>query len=812
MCVRRVLACVALLAWGTRANADPPSGGEVGDAADDVTLPVLVQQASLRYPDGLQEGLHGDVNVRVWIDVHGHVTRAEADSGPEVFHDEAINAAMRLVFEPATRNGVAVPSTVLVLFHFAPPEEADDDIEEILVQTDDPDRTATHARETLDEDALEAAAGLDLATTVSQVAGVDFAGGTADTAKPIIRGQSERRLLLLEDGVRHQSQKWGPDHAPEIDPFSAGEIAVIKGAAGARYGPDAIGGVVLVDPPQMRSDRGFGGKALLQWSSNGLRPYGGLRLDYAPTTELSFRVEGTYARGAARTTPTYVLGNTASEQYTAGFAAQYRKKATTLRLTYHRYALRAGVFFGVRNATPAEFDAQLVADRPVGADAWTQDFGIDRPFQFVTHDRAALHLRTTVDAWSLEAVYAYQHNHRREFEQVRDADVRGAQYDFTLRSNSLDLVAMHPVWSLGQATGEGGLGLQGLFQENVYRGLSLVPNYRAGSVGVFGWERLSVGRWAVELGARYDHVGRTSYLNDGDFQRHERNDNLDETLCDFDGEVAQCPSSFDAGSVTLGALAHVVRDRLDLKLDLSSAARVPNVDELYLVGSAPSLPVFAQGDADLGVETTWGGSLTLGLRLPWLEGEASTYLNYVDDFINFAPLIVDGDPRDRVTARGSFPLFPFTAVDALFYGVDGTARLGPTYWVGLDVRGSMVRATEVGTGAFLVGTPPDRLDVSLIGRPPGAGPMRDPRIAVDVGYVARQSRTDPLQELAPAPDAYVLLGLEASADFDVGATVLTAGVGVRNLLNTRYRSYNSLMRYYADALGRDVRIRIGVDF
>ena len=30
----------------------------------------------------------------------------------------------------------------------------------------------------------------------------------ANAAKPIIRGQQERRLLLLYDGVRHESQKW----------------------------------------------------------------------------------------------------------------------------------------------------------------------------------------------------------------------------------------------------------------------------------------------------------------------------------------------------------------------------------------------------------------------------------------------------------------------------------------------------------------------------------------------------------------------------------------------------------------------------
>ena len=38
------------------------------------------------------------------------------------------------------------------------------------------------------------------------------------------------------------------------------------------------------------------------------------------------------------------------------------------------------------------------------------------------------------------------------------------------------------------------------------------------------------------------------------------------------------------------------------------------------------------------------------------------------------------------------------------------------------------------------------------------------------------------------------------------------GVEVRNLLNTAYREYTSLLRYYADQPGRDVRLRVGMDF
>ena len=67
--------------------------------------------------------------------------------------------------------------------------------------------------------------------------------------------------------MRHGFQNWGIDHAPEIDISSADNISVIKGAAGVRYGPEALGGVVLVEGPQLNLFRKISWKSCL-WLSN----------------------------------------------------------------------------------------------------------------------------------------------------------------------------------------------------------------------------------------------------------------------------------------------------------------------------------------------------------------------------------------------------------------------------------------------------------------------------------------------------------------------------------------------------------------
>jgi iron complex outermembrane receptor protein len=295
-----------------------------------------------------------------------------------------------------------------------------------------------------------------------------------------------------------------------------------------------------------------------------------------------------------------------------------------------------------------------------------------------------------------------------------------------------------------------------------------------------------------------------------DYERHERRGTLDAERCAVDSSLAICPKGYDAGSVSLGALFHAVPDTLDLKAELSSASRFPNADELYLIGAAPTFPVYALGYPDLDPETTWGASATAGLRLWWVEAELSGYANLVRDYVYFAPEFnEDGALHYDVTVRGAFPRYSYRPIDATFHGADGLVQFGPEAPVGLDVGGSMVRAYD-DTGAFLVGIPADRGTAALHLR--GRGLSTEPTLTLRVDAVAAQSRVDPAMDFAPAPDAYVLLGLGADATLSVREREVRVGVQGDNLLNTAYRDYNSLLRYTADQPGRDIRVRIGSTF
>jgi iron complex outermembrane receptor protein len=103
------------------------------------------------------------------------------------------------------------------------------------------------------------------------LAGVTTLQTGSSISKPVIHGLHSNRILIMNNGVRQEGQQWGSEHAPEIDPFIATRLSVVKGAAGVRYGSDAIGGVILVEPEELPFDKSLSGEAecggIHEWST-----------------------------------------------------------------------------------------------------------------------------------------------------------------------------------------------------------------------------------------------------------------------------------------------------------------------------------------------------------------------------------------------------------------------------------------------------------------------------------------------------------------------------------------------------------------
>lgn len=83
-----------------------------------------------------------------------------------------------------------------------------------------------------------------LPQTLAGIPGVKAMNIGSGQSKPVIRGLGFNRMVVTENGIKHEGQQWGEEHGLEIDQFSVDRIEVIKGPAALLYGSDAIGGVI----------------------------------------------------------------------------------------------------------------------------------------------------------------------------------------------------------------------------------------------------------------------------------------------------------------------------------------------------------------------------------------------------------------------------------------------------------------------------------------------------------------------------------------------------------------------------------------
>ena len=82
----------------------------------------------------------------------------------------------------------------------------------------------------LDQSVLEKGGATSLAKMLESIPGVSSISAGNTVAKPVIQGMHSSRILLMNNGVKLESQSWGNDHAPEIDYTGASMVEVVRGA------------------------------------------------------------------------------------------------------------------------------------------------------------------------------------------------------------------------------------------------------------------------------------------------------------------------------------------------------------------------------------------------------------------------------------------------------------------------------------------------------------------------------------------------------------------------------------------------------
>ncbi|GAB2540379.1 TonB-dependent receptor [Spirosoma aerophilum] len=652
--------------------------------------------------------------------------------------------------------------------------------------------------------ALDQTRGQSLGESLKTLAGLYSIQTGPSISKPVIHGLYSNRIIILNNGIRQEDQQWGAEHAPQVDQFLASRLTVIKGAASIRYGSDAIGGVILVEPKAMPTQPGIDGEVNLVGATNGRMGVVSGLVEGAfdrKLTGLSWRLQGTVKRSGYVKTPNYYLENTSYHETNFSGDLHYDHKNFGVELFYSQFDTKVGLFTGAQVGSLADLYAAITRPEPITQPGFS--YALNRPYQNVRHDlfkaRAHLHLH---GGGTLTATFARQQNTRQEFDFVSFSGITTPELSLKLVSHTADLVWEHaPVKSKTGGQWSGSAGVNGMTQGNVRQYLFLIPNFRNYGAGLFAIERYAVGALTLEGGLRYDYRWLRAYF-------------LDEVT----RQTSFKTNVWQNANGSLGA-AYQLKPNLTVTANLSTAWRAPNVADLYSNGLHQSAVAYERGNPNLKPEQAYNSNVVLAYAGKRLSGEIGIYNNRIDNYIYLKP-----DSVPVVRQRGAFPSYTYTQVRATFRGIDASVDYKLTDKLTLTSKNSLLFAYNQTDNDYLVFIPANRSDNSLRYEWSEWGRLSKPYVAVSGLYVSRQNRAPSVTtrqengqliftgDFAPPPPAYFLLGAEVGFQARLGAQPLSVILSGTNLANVAYRDYLNRFRYFADEPGRNLMLKIRMPF
>lgn len=635
--------------------------------------------------------------------------------------------------------------------------------------------------------------GATLGESLKNISGLNSLQTGPSLSKPIIHGLHSNRVLILNNGIRQEGQQWGSEHAPEIDPFIASRITIIKGAASVMYGSEAIAGVVLVEPPALEPQKKLEGEVNMVAASNGrMGVFSGLlqgALD-KKLTGLSWRLQGTLKRAGNFTTPHYYLKNTGLYERDFSGTLAYRKNNYELEVYYSEFHNRVGIFEGSHVGNVNDLYAAFKRTVPITASYFSYD--INRTYQNINHDlfkaSGSYKFRNGSKA---EIVFARQQNLREEYDidlpySADPAILAMPQISFKIKTHTLDLV-YH--WRPGNHF-SGSVGMSGSTQGNVFKGIRyLVPNFRNYTGGAFAIERYTKNKLVLEAGVRYDYRWLRVYqLNNNTLQTYHTT------------------SNYNNVTGTAGA-TYKISNHFSINSNIGSGWRAPSVNELYINGIHLSAASYERGDSSLKSERSYNFTVALKYENDRFSAEAVAYDNIINNFIYAKPSL-----QPITLISGTYPYFKYTQVNVNMKGFDLDLNYKPFNRVSLLSKTSIVRAWNKTIDDYLIFMPADRFDNSIKYILAGWKNARNIYVSIQNISVLKQTRVPPNSDYVDPPSGYSIFNIHAGLTTTVCKKDLMLNVGVENATNRAYRDYLNRFRYYADDLGVNFIIRASYKF
>ena len=661
----------------------------------------------------------------------------------------------------------------------------------------------------LNENTLKEKAAPTLGDTLANEPGVAGSGFTPGASRPVIRGQADNRIRVLNNGTEvFDVSNLSPDHAPSVSALLSQSIEVVRGPATILFGSGAIGGVVNIADnviPVEQPPNALSGEVDGRFNSADLERSGAIALTLSPMKHIVLHGQFAYTRTDDRRIPGFALderiraGLTPAQAASREFGGNPEDEVPNTFVKTKDYAFGASYVWD-KGYIGASF-TQFLSEYGVPDDPEVDDPTMPPAHVRLEVDKRQINARSSIvdpfpwfSTMNAKFVYTdYKHD------ELDDNEV-GATFKTNGVDSRLELVHK-PIGPL-----EGSIGGQFFYKElSVLGGEAFLQPTQTTQIAGFLFEELKLSNQVrLQLGARVEHQ---SVHIDSD---------------DPDLTSLTSPNQKDQDFLPISGAAGILYDFAEgwqIAINGTYSQRAPTAEELFARGPHDATFQFIIGNPTLSEEKNVGVDVSLRRTAGFVTGTISGFYNRYDGFIDFAPTGAFED---------GLQVFVYTPKTAEFYGGEAkvdfhflplnitrmrnqepkdaksvitknetsTSEKNPNDFF-LRVQADYVHATDVDTGEPLPRITPMRYSVSLNYE------SEKWNANIEGQRVDAQDRIAPFETSTPG---YTFLNASIGYKFRAGPTYNYLYVKGTNLTNEEARDHLSFLKEVLPLAGRGVAV------
>lgn len=660
-----------------------------------------------------------------------------------------------------------------------------------------------------------------LGELLEAIPGVNNMSSGAQSGKPMIRGMTGNRVKVLSNGQSTDYQAYGNRHNPNIEPYLAETVEVVRGPQSVLYGSEAVGGVVNVIQAQIPYRQGVQGELVTELNSSNQETLFGTKVGagsnaFGVVAGVSKRKGDNYhvpaVSSANGVTPSDPAGdlplfvgevpNTNFENQSAYLGFGYQQDWGQIELR-HTYWDSKQNYLGVEAADNSS---------PYTAVATGQK---------LKNDETQLKAEFYLQDWVLKPSWTHSRNQREAahdlpYETMATEKGTEEYLDLLVKRDDLKLAIEHP--ALGDFEGE--IGFELTEKAQILRSGHLTPSADESKRAIYVFEEADYDRWLVQLGARYDiHAVRAPL--DGNNAHFS-----DPVNGVFDASNNQ--RDFGVLSGSLGA-TYRIDSQWSFATNMARGFRAPSIFELYAGGEHGGVQAYQIGNPNLKAETALNTDVSLRWQTAKTKLLATAYLNWVDNYIYLENSgyyrAKEGAPNEgeRVAegAEGAIVEMQAQQTDAVIHGLEFSLdhQWNSTWHTGLALE--IIQGKDVINQQTLPLMPANNLRLSAIYSPKDWGILQQQSWGLETKLVASKkaagdyepfSQYDRLPFGRASTEAYALWNLRYSAELPMDKQRLQLAFSVENLLDTPYVDFLDTYKGFTLGQGRNLKLSARLQF